>query len=148
MCATPIFSEYTQINMRFLLDCYKSQCEHCQAFSSCIISAIGQDNCHKATRELHYLSCQDGETVFQQGEQVRGLYILSHGWIKLHLATKEGRNLLVKICTTGDLLTGITLYAHAFSAVSTRSATVRLIGKSQVVQLIEQYPSLGLEIDH
>jgi CRP-like cAMP-binding protein len=113
-----------------------------------VLSVLNGDELRMAEQAMDRLGYADDKTVFMQGAPVHGLYILCQGYIKLAFGTQDGRRLLVRFCPPGDLLNGITLPEHAFSAVSLGASTVSLIDKARAMELIKQYPKLELEIEH
>jgi len=95
---------------------------------------------------VHQFPCGSDETIFHQGEQALGAYILCQGRAKLLYRAQREKKLLLRFCSPGDLLAGIASQEHAFSAVSVGSSVVSIIDKIQVTKLIRQNPELGLEV--
>jgi len=96
---------------------------------------------------VHQFPCGTDETIFHQGEQALGAYILCQGRAKLLYRAQRDKKLLLRFCSPGDLLAGVASQEHAFSAVSVGPSVVSFIDKVQTTELIKQYPKLGLEID-
>ena len=111
-----------------------------------MLSALNGNNLRKTGR-MHEFPCGTDETIFHQGEQALGAYILCQGRAKLFFRAQRGKKLLLRFCSPGDLLEGIALQEHAFSAVSVGPSVVSFIDKAQTTKLIKQYPKLGLEIN-
>jgi CRP/FNR family transcriptional regulator len=120
---------------------------NCPAWSTCVLSVLNGDDLRMAERMMQRIYYRDGDTVFRQGNRVRGLHILCQGLVKMHFITQEGRDLLIRFCRPGETLNGITLEEHAFSAVAVGASTVGFIDEAQAAVLIKRYPKLGLEIE-
>jgi len=126
----------------------EGKCVNCLARSACVLSALNGDDLRAVEQAMDRLGYADDETVFMQGAPVCGLHILCQGLAKLRLGTQDGRKLLVRFCHPGDLLNGIALHKHSFSAVSTGASTVSFIDRTQTMRFIKQYPKLEAEIEH
>jgi CRP-like cAMP-binding protein len=96
---------------------------------------------------VHQFPCGTDETIFHQGEQALGAYILCQGRAKLLYRAQRDKKLLLRFCSPGDLLAGIASQEHAFSAVSVGPSVVSIIDKTQTTKLIKQHPKLALGID-
>jgi len=125
----------------------EGKCVNCLAQSACVLSALNGDDLCAAEEVMHRLRYADDETIFLQGAPVRGFYILCQGLMKVALAIQDGRRLLVRFCHPGDLLNGIALHEHPFSAVSIGTSTVSFIDKARAMELTKRYPKLEAEIE-
>lgn len=112
-----------------------------------MLSAPNGNDRRKTGRLVHQFSCEVDEIIFHQGEQALGAYILCQGRAKLLYRAQNGKKLLLRFCSPGELLAGIASQEHAFSAVPVGPSVVSIIDKTQTTKLIKQYPKLGLEID-
>jgi CRP/FNR family transcriptional regulator len=122
------------------------KCENCPAWSTCVLSALNGNDRRKTGRIVHQFRCGVDEVIFHQGEQALGAYILCQGRAKLLYRAQNGKKLLLRFCSPGDLLAGIASQEHAFSAISVDPSVVSIIDKIQATKLIRQNPELGLEI--
>jgi len=124
-----------------------AKCGNCPAWSTCVLSTLNGNDRRKTGRIVHQFPCGVEEVIFHQGEQAFGTYILCQGRAKLLYRAQNGKKLLLRFCSPGDLLAGVASQEHAFSAVSVDSSAISIIDKIQVTKLIWQNPELGLEID-
>ncbi len=113
-----------------------------------MLSALNGDDLCAAEQAMYGLRYLDDETIFMQGASVDGLYILCQGLVRLRLVTQDGRRLLIRFCSPGALLNGLSLYKYAFSAVSAGTSTVSFIDKAEALELIKHYLKLGAEMGH
>jgi len=113
-----------------------------------VFSVLNRDDLRAVERAMDRLRYADDKTLFMQGAAVHGLHILCQGLAKLRLGTRDGRRLLIRFCSPGAMLNGLSLPKYAFSAVSTGTSIVSFIDKARAVELIKQYPKLEAEIEH
>lgn len=113
-----------------------------------MLSVLNGDDLSVVEQAMDRFRYADDKSVFMQGAPVHGLYILCQGCIRLALGTQDGRRLLVRFCSPGDLLNGLSLSKHAFSAVSAGVSTVSFIDKTKAMELTKCYPKLEAEIEH
>ena len=113
-----------------------------------MFSALNGDELCAAEQAMDRLRYADDETIFMQGAPVCGLHILCQGYTKLAFSTRDGRRLLVRFCYPGDLLDGIALHEHPFSAVSIGTSTVSFIDKARAMELTKRYPTLETEMEY
>jgi CRP/FNR family transcriptional regulator len=82
--------------------------EHC---SQCSQREINGAFCHMAPEPVEALDSMKftgaypkGALLFVEGEQPRGVFILCRGGVKLTTTSREGRTLIVKIASPGEIL--------------------------------------------
>jgi len=121
---------------------------NCLARSACVLSVLNGDDLCAAEEVMHRLRYLDDETILMQGAPVHGLHILCQGLAKQRLGTEDGRKLLIRFCSPGDLLDGIALHEHSFSAVSMGPSTVSFIDKARAMELTKRYRKLEVKIEH
>ena len=129
------------------LDHSEAKCGNCPAWGACVLSVLNGDDRHKIGQMVHQFPCGTDETIFHQGEQALGAYILCQGRAKLLYRAQRDKKLLLRFCSPGDLLAGVASQEHAFSAVSVGPSVVSIIDKTQATTFIRRNPELGLEID-
>lgn len=112
-----------------------------------MLSALNGNDRRETGRIVHRFPCGVDEVIFHQGEQALGAYILCQGRAKLLYRAQNGKKLLLRFCSPGDLLAGVASQEHAFSAVSVDPSAISIIDKIQTTRLLKQYPKLGSEID-
>jgi len=125
----------------------EGKCVNCLARSACVLSILNENDRRKIGRMMHQFPCGTDETIFHQGEQALGAYILCQGRAKLLYRAQRDKKLLLRFCSPGELLAGIASQEHALSAVSVGPSVVSIIDKTQATTFIRRNPELGLEID-
>jgi len=121
-------------------------CRTCSVRSSCILSALLQEDRAKLSRKLCRLRLEPRNTIFRQGVPVAGLYLLCRGHAKLEFRAPRGKKLLVRFCGPGDLLAGAFSEGHAMSAVALDPVVVTLLPKELARGLFERRPELAMEV--
>lgn len=121
-------------------------CSACSVGSSCVLSALPQEEWAKLDRKLHRLHLRPGEVTFHQGVPIAGLYILCQGYAKLVLRTPSGKRLLISFRGPGEFLEGIPSGEHVMSAVAVGEAAVSFLPKELALELFERQPELAVEV--
>jgi len=88
-----------------------------------------------------------GESIFLEGDAVKGVYYVQSGLLGVRKADRNGNDTLIKIASEGDTLGYRPLIAaqpHRASAEALRDSIVRFLDKDTVLHLIEDSPALGL----
>ena len=89
-----------------------------------------------------------GQTVFYSGNFPAGLYCVNGGVVKLEAPSENGNGHILRVAQAGDMLGYRSLFAdesYQASAVVQEDATICLIPKSAVMQLVEKYPDIALQ---
>jgi CRP/FNR family transcriptional regulator len=59
-----------------------------------------------------------GETIFFEGEECRGLYIVHRGRVKLYKLSPEGRELTVNVMVEGDSFNEVPVFDHGLTPIN------------------------------
>ena len=84
-----------------------------------------------------------GSTLFVEGENPRGVFILCNGRVKLTTTSTEGRTLIVKIAGAGEVLgASATILGTPFevSAETLEPSQVNFIRRDDFLRLLNAYP--------
>jgi len=79
-------------------------------------------------------------TIEQPGEAV---YIILHGTVKIHVEQGDGRDVILSILGSGDLLGEMSLIdsvGHSASAVTLENSLLLWMGKGTFNQLLDEFP--------
>lgn len=121
-------------------------CSACTVWSSCILSALEQEdwaNLEPTVRRLHF---RPKEVIFHQGVPVAGLYILCWGHAKLVFNAWNGKRLLICFYGAGDLLECPLSEEHVVSAVAVDEVVISFIPNKLTLELLKRQPELALEV--
>jgi CRP-like cAMP-binding protein len=90
-----------------------------------------------------------GQTLFVQGNPVFGIYCVSSGNVKLTQMGSDGKDSILRICKPGDVIGHRSIFSkqklHA-TATAIEDAVVCFIEKKSIIDLVQKYPSLSLEL--
>ncbi|MBP7845212.1 MAG: Crp/Fnr family transcriptional regulator [Proteobacteria bacterium] len=93
-------------------------------------------------------SFKRGQFIFYAGNYPSGLYCINSGVVKLESEGPSGNGHILRVVQSGGVLGYRSLFAeepYEASAVVQENATVCLIPKSSIVELIQKFPDLGLK---
>ena len=92
------------------------------------------------------LSFDPGETIFREGENTSGFYIVLGGWLKAYKISEAGREHIVRIARTGEALNEIGAYiggANQASAIALERTTVLVVSHEKLFQMMQEHPEIG-----
>ena len=75
---------------------------------------------------------QDGQAIIEQGRIGDCMYVIQSGKVRV-TQERDGKEVLLAICGEGDLIGEMAIFEH-----ETRSATVRAVGETRVLELNKQ----------
>ncbi|MAM10602.1 MAG: protein kinase [Rhizobiaceae bacterium] len=91
------------------------------------------------------LSCEAGETLFEEDADSLGAYLVESGTLTLEAAGRSAG-----IAGAGSLLAEAALISpvpHRVAAIAAEPAEILLIRRDQFLRLIEEYPDIATEMD-
>jgi CRP/FNR family transcriptional regulator len=91
-------------------------------------------------------SYEPEQVVFLEGDPCAGLYVVQDGWLKSVKVSLEGREQVIRVVGPGETFNEIGVFAgtpnHA-TIVALEPATVWVIPRETLLQLMDEYPSLA-----
>jgi CRP-like cAMP-binding protein len=97
----------------------------------------------KMTIEQHFAM---GETVFQEGEPCKGLYIVQDGWLKGVIMSPAGREQTIRLLGPGEVFNEIgVLLPDGTNLVTVQAlepSTLWLIERAALLRMLDEHPSL------
>jgi CRP/FNR family transcriptional regulator len=107
-------------------------------------------------RDIHMMatSCKDlllkkNETIYHQGSEATGLYILNRGTVRHTLTTPNGRRKIVGILATGHIF-GEEVFVsdgkHQTEALAHDESWISVLERETLLQLIGQLPQFSLNL--
>ena len=93
-------------------------------------------------------SLKAGQTLFRVGAKPAGLYEVVKGKIRLVRFDRSGREAILQLAQTGDVLAEASLFSSAYhcDAIASTDATVRLYPKFALLAELERNPKLLLAL--
>lgn len=90
-----------------------------------------------------------GNVVFHEGNVSRGVYILSSGRAKVSISSADGKKLIIRIASPGDVLglyAGLTGRPFEATAEMLEGGRVDFISRQDLLDLIARQPAPGLDL--
>ena len=90
-----------------------------------------------------------GETIYHQGDDSEGLYILHKGRIKVYRLSENGKEQLVRILEPGDFTGELSLFdskPHDAYAETLEAVEICIIERDQMQQLLQKHPAISLKM--
>lgn len=126
-----------------------SKCEQCivREFSS--FKALSKDELlHMANCKTSY-TIKKGEPIFEEGENVNGIYCVKDGVCKLTKLSANGKDQIVKLVKPGELLGQRSMISEEpanLSAVAMEDMEVCFIPKSEVLSFFNQNNQFSMNV--
>ncbi len=124
-------------------------CEQCivRQFSS--LKALKKDEIIRLADCKTSYTIRKGETIFEEGEAVNGIYCVKDGVCKLTKLSQNGKDQIVKLVQKGELLgqrSMISEEAANLSAVALEDMQVCFIPKSEVMGFFESNNEFSMNV--
>lgn len=126
-----------------------SKCEQCivREFSS--LKALNKDELVKLASCKTSRIIRKGEVIFEEGENVNGIYCIKDGVCKLTKLSPNGKDQIVKLVTKGELLGQRSMISEEpvnLSAVALEDMEVCFIPKNQVMGFFDQNNQFSMNV--
>lgn len=92
---------------------------------------------------------ESGQFIHRSGERAAQLFIVHTGRVKVYRLSKTGKEQLVRILLPGDFSGELALFSeaqHDSNAEVTETSHICTISRSDVSQLLLQYPTISLHV--
>lgn len=80
------------------------QCEHCNCLKKNVLKELDQFELHQIDTRKVCSHFKKGEVIFREGNRANGLYCISSGKVKIFKTGVEGRDQIVRLAKTGDII--------------------------------------------
>ena len=126
-----------------------SKCEHCivREFSS--LKALNKDELLKIASCKTSYTIKKGEPIFEEGESVNGIYCVKDGVCKLSKLSANGKDQIVKLVKSGELLGQRSMISDEpanLSAVALEDMEVCFIPRSEVLQFFNNNNQFSMNV--
>ena len=126
-----------------------SKCEHCivREFSS--LKALNKDELIKMSECKVSYTIKKGEPIFEEGESTNGIYCVKDGVCKLSKLSANGKDQIVKLVKSGELLGQRSMISDEpanLSAVALEDMEVCFIPRSEVLQFFNNNNQFSMNI--
>ncbi|QRM89879.1 cyclic nucleotide-binding domain-containing protein [Lacinutrix sp. WUR7] len=120
-----------------------SNCEQCIVRQFNALKTLSKDELVRVSNCKTSRTIKKGETIFEEGEIINGVYCIKDGICKLSKLSPNGRDQIVKLVVKGDLLGQRSLIGNEsanLSAVALNDMEVCFIPKKEIVDDLSKNP--------
>lgn len=126
-----------------------SKCEQCivREFSS--LKALNKDELLKIANCKSSYTVKKGEPIFEEGENVNGIFCIKEGVCKLSKLSPNGKDQIVKLITKGELLGQRSMISDEpvnLSAIALEDMEVCFIPKTEIMGLFTQNNNFSMNV--
>jgi len=126
-----------------------SKCEHCivREFSS--LKALNKEELVKMAECKTSVTIKKGDLIFEEGENVNGIYCIKDGICKLTKLSPNGKDHIVKLVKKGELLGQRSLISDEpanLSAVALEDMEVCFIPKTEIMGFFNQNNQFSMNV--
>jgi CRP-like cAMP-binding protein len=115
-----------------------------------IFSFLSDDELKKIVEKTGHKDYKKGETLCLEGEKSDTLFIINEGQVKLSKITKEGKEQILHILSSGDFFGELNLFsdnqAYNFSAYAISDLKICTLTKKDMDEIIMKNPEISLKI--
>lgn len=126
-----------------------SRCENCiiRQFNS--LRAMSKEELKTVSDSKTVRVVKKGETIFEEGERLKGVFCVRNGVSKLSKLSANGKDQIVKLATKGEVLGQRAVIAEEssnLSAVAINNMEVCFIPKESIVNTLHKNPDFTFEV--
>ena len=125
------------------------KCEQCIVREFSAIKALNKDELLRIADCKTSYSIKKGETVFNEGDALNGIYCIKDGVCKLSKLSDNGKDQIVKLVKKGELLGQRSLISEEstnLSAVALEDMQVCFIPKQEILQFFNENNQFSLNM--
>lgn len=126
-----------------------SKCEQCIVRELSSLKALGKNELLQMANCKTSKIVRKGETIFQEGEHVNGVFCVKDGVCKMTKLSANGKDHIVKLIKRGELLGQRSMISDEpanLSAVALQDMEICFIPKSEILQFFNQNNQFSLEV--
>ncbi|WP_396218272.1 Crp/Fnr family transcriptional regulator [Flavobacterium sp.] len=125
------------------------KCEQCIVREFSAIKALKKDELLRIADCKTSYTVKKGETVFNEGDALNGIYCIKDGVCKLSKLSDNGKDQIVKLVKKGELLGQRSLISEEFtnlSAVAVEDMQICFIPKQEILQFFNENNQFSLNM--
>lgn len=128
--------------------CTPSQCAKCEnRLTSPLCSVHGADEeVQNARSEVNF---KTGQTIFYEGNEPIGLYVIQDGLVKLQSLSADGSSNTLRLLGPGQALGYRALFAgesYHSSAICVEDCTLCFVPKNVLLNIVKDYPQVAMNL--
>jgi len=126
-----------------------SKCEQCIVREFNSLKALNKDELLKIANCKSSYTVKKGEPIFEEGENVNGIFCVKDGVCKLSKLSPNGKDQIVKLISKGELLGQRSMISDEpvnLSAIALEDMEVCFIPKSEIMGLFTQNNNFSMNV--
>jgi CRP/FNR family transcriptional regulator len=127
----------------------KTRCENCIVRQFNALRAMSKEELKKVSDSKTSKIVRKGETIFEEGEKLNGVFCVRNGVSKLSKLSLNGKDQIVKLVTKGEVLGQRSVIVDEtanLSATAIDDMEVCFIPKDHIVQVLQTNPNFTVEV--
>jgi CRP/FNR family transcriptional regulator len=124
-------------------------CLNCPAHEGRLFCALSSQALQKFNEIKSTAVYPKGASLFIEGQQPRGIFILCSGKAKLSASSKNGKTIITRICKEGDVLglgASIVNHPHEVTAEMVEPGQANFISRESIIELLTESSEVALRI--
>lgn len=114
-----------------------------------IFSVLNDDEVEKISGLFEEIKFKNNDTIFVEGDPSDKFYLVAEGSVKIIKHTMMGKDIILEIMSPGDVFGGVAVLdkrPYPAAAQAMDSTTAIRISRQKLMEIMEDYPILKLEI--
>ena len=127
----------------------ESRCENCIVRQFNSLRAMSKEELKEVSDSKTYKTVKKGETLFQEGVKLNGVFCVRDGVSKLSKLSANGKDQIVKLATKGEIIGQRSVIAESptnLSAVAMNDMEVCFVPKESIIKAMHKNPNYTLEV--
>lgn len=127
----------------------ENRCENCIVRQFNSLRAMSKEELKKVSDSKTTKSIKKGESLFEEGDKLNGVYCVRGGVSKLSKLSPNGKDQIVKLATKGEVMGQRSVIAEEaanLSAVAVNDMEVCFIPKDSITTTLNSNPNFTLEV--
>lgn len=130
-------------------DGIETRCENCIVRQFNSLRAMNKEELKKVSDSKTTKTVKKGESIFEEGDKLSGIYCVRNGVSKLSKLSANGKDQIVKLATKGEVIGQRSVIAEEHSNLSATAVSdmeVCFIPKESVVHTLNTNPNFAVEV--
>lgn len=114
-----------------------------------IFSSLKEEDLKEMSKYFELIEFKNNETIFVEGDPSNKFYIVAEGSVKIIKHTVMGKDIILEMMSPGDIFGGVAVLdkkPYPAAAQAMESTKVISISREKLLEIMEEYPILKLEI--
>ncbi|UII77067.1 Crp/Fnr family transcriptional regulator [Flagellimonas sp. HMM57] len=127
----------------------QSRCENCIVRQFNSLRAMSKEELKAVSDSKTTKSIKKGEPLFEEGDKLNGVYCVRNGVSKLSKLSSNGKDQIVKLASTGEVIGQRSVVAQEtanLSAIAVNDMEVCFIPKETINHTLQKNPNFTLEV--